>query len=125
MPETFPIVPIGPEQLKRLVAALLVYQRYRQQRTPPTRERGATLLILSLLLPRLHQGVEPDGPGSAPLEGIPLFLTVAEVCVIKAGLATLLDLLKRKPTSRAIAQEIRALKALKTLIEQNFSTTQD
>ena len=125
MPETFPIVPIGPEQLKRLVAAMLVYRRYRQQHTPATRERGYTLLILNLLLPRLHHSVEPTGPGSAPLEGTPLFLTTEEIRVIKAGLATLLDLLTRKPTSRAITQEIRALRALKTLLEQNFTTTQD
>lgn len=119
MGNSLPILPIGHEQLKVLVAAMLVYKRYRHEKTPPTEERLRTLLTLELLIPKLYGAVVIHE------EATPLWLTVDDVQVMKTGLATLLDTLNRKPSSTAIKQEIQRLKELKTVIEQTFRTTQD
>lgn len=119
MRDTLPVLPIGQEQLQILVAALLVYKHYRRERTPSTEERLHTLLTLDLLIPKLYSAVSPHQ------EAIPLWLTVDDVQVMKAGLASLLDRLNRKPPSAAIRKEMQSLKELKAVIEQTFRTTQD
>lgn len=119
MDDALPVVPISPDHIAFLMAALLVYQQFRQRKTPPSEERRHTLSVLLFLLPKLQRGIEPH-------EGeLPLWLTVDEVSVIKGGLTMMLDQLKRKPASRQITQEIARLKQLKTLFDQHFSTTQD
>ncbi len=119
MSNALPFVPISQDLLQYLIAAMLVYQQYRQRKTPPSEERGHTLLVLTFLLPKLQCGIEPH-------EGdIPLLLTVDEVRVMKGGLTILLDQLNRKPASGKIKREMTRLKSLKTLLEQHFSTTQD
>lgn len=119
MEEILPSLPITPEYLAYLVAVMLVYQQYRQRRTPPSEEQQHTLLVLMFLLPKLQQGLEPHQGA------LTLLLTVDEVCVIKRGLATMLDHLKRRPASRKIAREIARLKQLKQSVERTFMTTQD
>lgn len=117
MGETLPQMPISPEHLSYLLAAMLVYQQYRQRKTLLTTERGHTLYVLRFLLPKLQRGLEPH-------EGeLPLLLTVDEVCVIKGGLAIMLERLNHKPVSRPITQEITRMKQFKTLFEQHFPTT--
>jgi hypothetical protein len=119
MADTLPIVPIDQEPLQALIAALLVYQRYRLEKTPPTEERMRTLLILGFLIPKLYSGIGIHEGAT------PLWLTVDDVQVMKAGLATLLDNLNRKPLSAKIKKEMQRLKELKITIEQTFRTTQD
>jgi hypothetical protein len=119
MSDALPFVPISPEQLQYLFAAMLVYQQYRLRKTPPSEERSYTLLVLTFLLPKLQRGIEPH-------EGeMPLLLTVDDVQVMKGGLTVIIDRLNRKSVPRKIKQKITHLKALKTMLEQNFSTTQD
>ncbi len=119
MSDALPFVPISQEHITYLIAAMLVYQQYRQRKTPPSEEREYTLLILLFLLPKLQRGIEPH-KGE-----IPLLLTVDDVRIIKGGLTMMIDQLNRKPTSRYITQEITRLKQLKTLFDKHFSTTQD
>jgi hypothetical protein len=119
MVDSLPLLPISQERLQALVAALLVYQRYRREKTPPTAERIRTLFILEFLIPKLYSGVGTHE------EATPLWLTVDDIQIIKAGLTTLLDNLNRKPPSARIKQEMQRLKELKTTIEQTFRTTQD
>lgn len=119
MGDTLPLLPISQERLRYLLAAMLVYQQYRLKKTPPSEERRFTLLVLTFLIPKLQRGTEPHA------EEMPLPLTVDEVRVMKGGLAMMLDRLNRKPASRDVKREIVRLKALKTSIEQTFSTTQD
>jgi hypothetical protein len=119
MGKPLPQMPITPEHLTYLIAVMLVYQQYRQRKTPPTTEREHTLLVLTFLLPKLQRGIKPH-------EGeLPLLLTVDEVHVMQSGLSMMLDSLKRKPASHAITQEITRLQQLKILFNQHFSITQD
>lgn len=119
MGETFPRVAISPEHLAYLISALLVYQHYRQCKTPPTDERAWTLLGLTFLLPKLQRGIEPHK------DDLPLVLTVDEVRLIKGGLAMMLDHLQRKPATRTSMREMDRLRLLKKLFDESFSTTQD
>lgn len=119
MGKTLPLVPINQEHLRYLIATMLVYQQFCQRRTSPSEERQHTLLVLTFLIPKLHQGITPH-------EGeIPLLLTVDEVSIMKGGLTTMLDQLNRKPASRQIKQEITRLRKLRAMLDQHFSTTQD
>lgn len=119
MVDSLPLLPISSERLQALVAALLVYQRYRREKTPPSEERTRTLFILEFLIPKLYS------KAGTHEEATPLWLTVDDVQVMKIGLATLLDLLNRKPPSARIKKEMQRLKELKTVIEQTFRITQD
>jgi hypothetical protein len=119
MKDALPVLPIGQEQLRTLVAALLIYKHYRREKTPSTQERLHTLLTLEFLIPKLYGALCPHQ------EATPLWLTIDEVQVMKAGLASLLDRLSRKPPSAAIRKEMQRLRELKAVIEQTFRTTQD
>lgn len=114
-----PLVPISQDDLSYFIASLLVYQRYRREKTPPSQERDQALFVLALLIPKLQRGIEPQKGD------LPLFLTVDEIQVMKGGLNTLLDLLNRRSSSARLKKEIARLKALKTLLDQHFVTTQD
>ena len=92
MAKMLPVLPITQEHLLALVAALLIYQRYRREKTPLTEERTRTLLILECLIPKLYSGIDIQK------SALPLWLTVDDVQVIQMGLATLIDQLNRKPT---------------------------
>ncbi len=119
MTDALPQLPLDQNDLIALLGAMLVYHRYRMQKTPPSEERLFTLKVLESLLPLLNQGCgvyEHDRS---------LLLTVDDVCVLKGGLTTLLALLQCKPASAQLTQEITRLTRLKTLIESTFSTTQD
>jgi hypothetical protein len=117
MSEPLPQMPITPEHLAYVLAAMLVYQQYLHRQTPPTPERAHTLSVLSLLLPKLQRGIEPH-------EGeLPLWLTVDEVAVMKGGFTLMIDKLKRKPASQPMTREIERLKRLKTLFNQYFPIT--
>lgn len=116
---SLPVLPISQDQLQMLTAAMLVYKRYRREKTPPTEERLRTLLTLEFLIPKLYGAVETQE------EATPLWLTVDDVQTMKAGLTSLLDTLNRRPSSAAIKQEVQRLKELKTVIEQTFRTAQD
>lgn len=119
MANPLPLVPISPDRLSYLLAALLVYQQFRLRKTPPSVERAYTLMVLESLLPRLGSGIrEHEGD-------LPLLLTVDDVQVMKNALATLIDRLNRKPSSRASVKELTSLKELKNLLDQHFSETQD
>ena len=119
MAEILPSLPIDQELLKALIAALLVYQRFRKEKTPPTEERLHTLLILHSLIPKLYTGVDTRETA------LPLWLTVDDVQVIKAGLAALLDNLNRKSASARLKKEMQNLKELQVTIEKTFRITQD
>lgn len=119
MADSLPLVPISPDRLSYLLAALLVYRQYRLRYTPQSEERSYTLLVLDALLPKLHCGIQPH-------EGeMPLWLTVDEVGVMKSGLSMLIERLKGKPASRSTREEITHLQELKTMLDQHFSSTQD
>ena len=98
---------------------MLVYKYYRFTKTPTTEEQQRTLLILDFLIPKLYRGIGVQEGNT------PLWLTVDDIRVIKAGLATLLDRLNRKPPSPKLKKEMQRLKELKAAIEQTFSVTQD
>lgn len=119
MGDSLPVLPIDQEQLQILVVVLLVYKRYRREKTPRTEEQLRTLLTLEYLIPKLYGAV------SSYKEATPLWLTVDDVQVMKAGLTSLLETLNRKPPSAAIDKERQRLKELKAVIEQTFRTTQD
>ncbi len=119
MVQPLPLLPISQEQLQQLIAAMLIYWRFRQKKTPNTEERRRTLFILEFLIPKLYRGV------GVHEEATPLWLTTDDVSVLKSGMATLIAELNRKPASRKITEQIQQLKKLKTLIEQTFPTTQD
>ncbi|MGH2478975.1 MAG: hypothetical protein ACRDHW_04900 [Ktedonobacteraceae bacterium] len=112
---TLPMVPISQDRLSYLLAALLVYRQHCTRKMSPSERRNTTLLVLAFLLPKLERGTHP-----AEGEASPLWLTTAEVRVIQAGLATILDQLNHKPASPSIKQEMARLKDLKRLFEQHF-----
>ncbi|HEU5383623.1 MAG TPA: hypothetical protein VFV38_50125 [Ktedonobacteraceae bacterium] len=119
MPKSLPMMQINQDQLSFLVAVLLVYRKYRREKTPPTEERMHTLIVLDLLISRLNGGL------ATSREPASLLLTEDDIHVLKAGLIMLLDRLNRKPPTAAIKQETQRLKELKTLIDQTFQITQD
>lgn len=119
MDKGLPQVSISQDLLQYLLASMLVYRDYRWLKTPPTRERGYTLLVLTSLLPKLQRGTELQE------EEVPLLLTVDEVRVMKSGLSMMIDKLAQKTASRRLEREITRLKELKKLLDQHFHTTQD
>lgn len=118
MTDALPVLPISQEQLQRLIAAMLVYQRYRYEKTPPTEEQLQTLSILEYLIPKLSQWTVRHE------ETMPLWLTVDDVCVIKGGLDVLIEKLKGEPSSGKIDRELQNLQKLQIIIQQ-FKTTLD
>ena len=119
MSDAVPLLPISQDQLQHLVAALLVYRLYRQKKTPPTEERMHTLIVLELLIQKLNLGIDTQEAA------LPLLLMEEDVSVIKAGLATLLDSLKRRVQPPKIKREMQQLRDLKTVIEQAFKIAQN
>lgn len=119
MVQPLPMLPVSQDQLQQLIAVMLIYRRFRLEKTPPTEERSRTLLLLAFLLPKLCGGV------GVHEEAAPIWLTVDEVSVLKAGLAAIFDALKKKAASRKVTEELERVNQLKIVIEQTFSTTQD
>lgn len=119
MAEPLPLLPVDQEQLAMLIAAMLAYRLYVFKKMPSTAGRAYTLMTLALLIPKLQCGM------GVHEEAMPLLLTQDDVLVMKTGLAVLLERLGKKAPGAVIKREMQRLKALKTMLEQTFRTTQD
>lgn len=119
MARPLPTLQIDQKQLSYLVAVLMVYRKYRREKTPPTAERLHTLIVLEYLIPKLNALIDTrEEPAS-------LLFTTDDVHVLKAGFTMLLDRLNKKSPTPEVRREIQRLKELKTLIDQTFKVTQD